>query len=65
MLNINFIPMKQSIIDMAQTLVEIGYIPDYKKNPKPESSGFLTKLLIFGVAMPAILYSLNKKYDWV
>jgi len=33
-LGINFIDMKKSILDMAESLIEIGYIPDRRNTKK-------------------------------
>ena len=52
-LGIKFTPMKKSALDMAKTLIQTGYIPDYEKDGKP-SNPMLKLTLFFGFLICAI-----------
>jgi len=56
--------MKKSLLDMGQTLIATGYVPDYKKTGKPPSN-FKMKFAALCVTLPVILYSVNLKYKLV
>ena len=52
-LGIKFTPMKKSAVDMAKTLIQTGYIPNYEKDGKP-ANVMLKATIFFGILICTI-----------